>query len=278
VQPESSHFFRAILDSNGLNNIPVAIAAGSSFASNSTSSTFCSWTGYQTDLNAVMNIADPSTYPDSTAVLRNILATLPSGDTAAYMSGGSAADLGDLVRSAPDGISSMTGAALFQAKVSKVYFQGVGNLIGQDSGFAASLLADSGSVPLYLFDNADFGGTPTQTGPGFGHTRLGNDPLAIVVNAGWTGEVRTGWDSLPTANFLTSLFHNTCTSGTLSITAGASDQAAAASWSWTPGAGPHWACDLSSLDNPSTQSGQVYTWFINSLANSISQGSPRGGG
>jgi hypothetical protein len=274
VQVNSDKFFREILDSNGLANIPLAYSGGSTYSSNPTDPNFCSY--YATQFSSY-NSSVPTSYPEATPVLRQVIASLPAGHKLAILSGGSSASIAELMQSAADGISSETGAQMFANHISEVFFQGVGNLVSEDSSPSAYIMAHNGAVPMYLFDDATplTCCTPTDTGPGYGHTRSPTDPLLLVTNAGWTGELRTGWDSLPAVDYLTGAFRGTCATGTLAITAGTSG-GTGGTFTWSTSTNSQqYACPMTSLADPAREAGQVFTWFVNSIANTVSHGYTR---
>jgi hypothetical protein len=196
----------------------------------------------------------------------------------AYMNGGTFRDLSDLLQSSADGISSLTGQQLFDAKVSAGYFQGLGPDAFGGSTYPLHCTSPcdnsqedyiAGQYVMLHNDTVHlnwFGGTPAGTGPGMLHTHTATDPIRLNT-ALFGNEIRNAWDSLPTLNFLTTAFQASPVSGTAAINSSTDLTVVTTTNS------QHYFYQLSTA--ATTAQGQLLTWFINSMTNVEPRGQPR---
>jgi hypothetical protein len=182
------YLFRQMLDQAGMNHIPVSYASGT-------------WSGQVAGDSIAADLAAYSanyasyTFDTDVTAFRKALAAAPDG-TVYIVSGGSPTSIARLMQSSADGISPLSGAALFAAKVVGVYamqsISGSGNW-DQDLTSAQYIVANHGSVPLYFFgDNILF----SSTGPGVPESRAANDPTGLALTR-LGQDVRASWDLWP---------------------------------------------------------------------------------
>jgi hypothetical protein len=199
----SEAMFRQMLDQAGLANVPVAVS--SSFAlSGSGTCTVGNLNSYNASTPKVTNM-----YPQAAGMYRQIMAANPTTPVN-IMLGGSFRGVADLMGSAADNISSLTGAQLIAqdaANGGAIYAQGLGccgTVSGdnslQDWTAGQYVVSHNGAMPIYWY-----GGTPQNTGPGILASRTGKDPMYLMAAALGT-DTRNGWDSMPVAALLSPLF------------------------------------------------------------------------
>ena len=220
----SQAMYRQMLDQAGLGHIPMSVP--SSFA---VTSSLCTAANINT-----YNSATPQTstaYPTAASMYRTVLAANPT--TPVYiMLAGSFRGVSDLMQSAADGISSLTGAQLVAQNAANggaIYAQGLyccGSITGDNSleDWVAGqyVVAHNGSLPIYWY-----GGAPQSTGPGVLSTRSTKDPMYLFATS-YGSDIRPAYDSLPTASFLSNQF-----AGGVTIAIGGSGTGYAASTAFT---------------------------------------------
>ena len=250
--------YRQMLDQAGLTRIPVSVP--SQFTQNETEAGPCPTADAKT--------YDPATpvltaqYPQATAMYRAILAHATA--KVAFVLGGSFRGVMDLMLSPPDSISPLTGAQLFDRKVSGLYLQGGclcasksdNTLIDWQAG--QYVMSHNGDVPVYFY-----GGLPQASGPGVLYTRAVKDPLRMMaVHVG--SDSRDAFDSLPVMGLVTKSFATLgpdTVNGTWTINGPASATGAA-----TPKSN-HFFGALSPLASGGTNSGNLEACFLNALIN-----------
>jgi len=206
--------FRQMLDQSGLHQVPVSSSQGT-------------WTSAVLpgeDICVAPNLAAfDATYKTRAQTMSDVTGyrTALAGASDASVQivvGGALRGVYDLMTSAPDGISPLSGAQLFAAKVTAVHMmaavdQGSDVNLGEDVGDAAYVLAHAG-VPMFFYGNGvSFGGT----GPGADVTRMQPYPfVATMLHAG--GVTRPSWDSWPVLGALDqALFWNVGAPGTVTL-------------------------------------------------------------
>ncbi|MDR3426094.1 hypothetical protein [Silvimonas sp.] len=219
--------FRQMLDQAGLANIPVGYSNPGQAASGSSGCSSANLTAY--------NASTPQTvgtgaYPTAATVLRTVMAANPTTPVNIF-SGTSMNSLAQFMQSPADGISSMTGLQLWNQNAANggvAFLQGgqcnpssfpatspcsgdIGiQYLGDPGGTDNSgpyVYANHGAMPL-----ASIGGTPWPSGPGISVTRAFFDPMFLFVTTAGS-DIRTGWDSLPMAAFISPYFSGGVTVG-----------------------------------------------------------------
>jgi hypothetical protein len=231
--------YRNMLDQAGLAHIPVCVP--SSFSISTTTSSSASSPIYNAATSQTI-----STYPQCKTVYRKVFAANPTTPVF-IMLAGSFRSLADFMQSAADSVSSLTGAQLMAQNATNggaIYLQGgstgpphtytsAGDNSFIDWTAGQYVLANNGTTPVYFF-----GGSPQVTGPGPLYTRNAKDPVYLyALNYG--GDVRNGYDSLPTLNFISSKFSMPVT---ITISAGGTGYATTQAFTST-GGGPN--CSVS---------------------------------
>jgi hypothetical protein len=227
--------YRQMLDQAGLGHIPVSVpSVGGNIG-------LCA----SADLNTY-NASTPqssSAYISSATMYRTILAANPTTPVA-IMSGGTLAGIYDLLNSGADSISSLTGAQLWQRNATNggfvnaqglaantTYTTGMGNLSAQwaTSQYVMANNCPGGvCTPWYWF-----GFTPQSSGPGILATRNSKDPLYLFALR-YGSDIRPAYDSLPTANFMSSRF-----AGPVTVSVGGGTGYAAQTFGTITGCGPN---------------------------------------
>jgi hypothetical protein len=204
--------FRQMLDQAGLNNVPMSVSSGA------TGSGFCS----AADITAY-NASTPQTvaaYPLAAPMYRKIFAANPT--TPVYvLLGGPFTGMSDFMKSAADGISSLTGQQLFNQNATNGAYmvaQGLGCTptsppntvpcsasIGGDNSMnnylaGQQVINNNGIEPIYWT-----GGIPANSGPGMFSTRTSKDPIYLeaVTHA---SDARHCFDCMAVTELLTNYF------------------------------------------------------------------------
>jgi hypothetical protein len=195
---------RQMLDQAGLAHIPLSVPSSFGITSGG---------GWCLASNAnITNASTPQTtssYPSAASMYRKIFAANPTAPVF-IMIGGSFRGISDLMQSAADGVSSLTGAQLMTQNAANggaIYAQGLGantSFTGdntlEDWTAGQYVVAHNGTTPIYWY-----GGQPQLTGPGVLSTRTGKDSFYLAATT-WGADTRQGNDSLPTQSFLSTLF------------------------------------------------------------------------
>jgi hypothetical protein len=207
--------YRNMLDQAGLAHIPVCVPSSFTITA-STSSSMSS---------PIYNAATSQTvasYPQCATVYRQIFAANPTTPVF-IMLAGTFRSVSDWMQSGADGISSLTGlqqVAQNGTNGGAIYVQGLQQPPHSQNGGDNSFLdwtagqyvfANNGTMPILAF-----GGSPQSTGPGPSYTRNAKDPVYLYA-ASFGSDMRAGYDSLPTLNFMSTAFSAPVT---LSIAAG----------------------------------------------------------
>jgi hypothetical protein len=198
----SQAMYRQMLDQAGLAHIPVSVPSQFGITSG-----LCQAANINT-----YNSATPQTstaYPSAVSMYRTVFAANPTTPVF-IMLGGSFRGVSDLMQSAADGISSLTGAQLVAQNAANggaIYAQGLyccGSVTGDNSmeDWVAGqyVVAHNGAMPIYWY-----GGVPQSSGPGVLSTRNAKDPLFLFATT-YGSDTRQAYDSLPTASFVSSVF------------------------------------------------------------------------
>ena len=198
----SDAMYRQMLDQAGLAHIPVSVP--SQFG---VSGALCTAANANTYNAATPQVT--TAYPTASSMYRTIFAANPT--TPVYvMLAGSFRGVSDLMQSAADSISSLTGAQLVAQNAANggaIYAQGLGccgAITGDNSleDWVAGqyVVSHNGAMPIYWY-----GGIPQSSGPGVLSTRNAKDPLFLFATTAGS-DTRQAYDSLPTASFVSSLF------------------------------------------------------------------------
>jgi hypothetical protein len=222
---QSMAMYRQLLDQAGLAHIPLSVPSVSAL----TSTGICT----AANINAY-NSATPQTasgYMSAATMYRTILAANPTTPVF-IMLGGSFRGVADLMQSAADGISSLTGAQLVAQNAANggaIYAQGLGANIAftgdnslEDWTAGQYVVSHNGSLPIYWY-----GGQPQASGPGVLSTRNAKDPMYLFATT-YGSDSRQAFDSLPTASFISNAF-----SGGVTVAIGGSGTGYAASTPFT---------------------------------------------
>jgi hypothetical protein len=199
----SQAMYRQMLDQAGLAHIPNSVPS----VAGVTNTTIC------TAANAnIYNSATPQTrtaYESAATMYRTVFAANPTAPVY-IMLGGSFRGVSDLMQSAADGISSLTGAQLVAQNAANggaIYAQGLcancsftGDNSLEDWVAGQYVVSHNGSLPIYWY-----GGAPQASGPGILATRNAKDPMFLMATT-YGSDSRQAFDSLPTASFLSSAF------------------------------------------------------------------------
>ena len=132
----------------------------------------------------------------------------------------------------------------------------------EDSDTAEYVVTHNGAVPLNWYM-----GTP-QGPSGSLFTRTHNDPLWLTESINGT-DTRSCWDCLPVTGIFTNAFRGDPMEGQMVYgdpVVGAGEYSSSTS--------NQWFYPLSPSGSPGAL---VYTWFLNSLINRVTQGQPRAG-
>ena len=204
--------YRQMLDQAGLNNVPVSVSSGA------TGVGACAAANIST-----YNASTPQTvgaYPSAASMYRTIFAAHSA--TPIYVElAGAFTGMSDFMKSAADGISSLTGQQLFNQNATNGAYmvaQGLGctattppNTVPCSSSFTGDnsmtdylagqqVVNNNGTEPIYWT-----GGTPSNTGPGILSTRTGKDPIYLEAVTGTT-DVRRCYDCMAVTELLTNYF------------------------------------------------------------------------
>jgi hypothetical protein len=199
----SQAMYRQMLDQAGLAHIPTSVPS----VAGVTNTAIC------TTANAnVYNSATPQThtaYESAATMYRTIFAANPTKPVF-IMLGGSFRGVSDLMQSAADGISSLTGAQLVAQNAANggaIYAQGLcvncsfsGDNSLEDWVAGQYVVSHNGSLPIYWYM-----GSPQNSGPGVLSTRNAKDPMFLMA-ATYGSDSRAAYDSLPTTSFISSVF------------------------------------------------------------------------
>jgi hypothetical protein len=189
-------WYRQMLDNAGFNNVPVSVGPGS-IDTNIGGCPAANLTAYNasTPQNA-------SAYESSVTMYRTLFAEYPTKPIyvlATQTANGYAA----FVTSPADSISPLTGLQLQAQNAANGGYVNMfqGNLGLTPTAFQ-TLLADNGSLPIYMF-----GGTPAPGGPGVLASRTSNDPLYLVASEMSGGDAVSGWTNQNLAQVITPYFY-----------------------------------------------------------------------
>jgi hypothetical protein len=212
-------WYRQMLDSAGLSNVPVSVALGALPDSNSNCSA---------DQLAIYNASTPvtlSSYGSPTTMIRQIYASNPTLPII-YLAEGPLNAYAAFLQSPADGISSLTGLQLQAQNAANGGFLSVEGgecappawgsctitLTGSGHGGSNNtnvpaagqyVMANNGAMPIY-FET----GNPQDSGPGTLYTRTAKDPFyltTLVMYAEGLG-LRPGWNTMQTAMFVSPYF------------------------------------------------------------------------
>jgi hypothetical protein len=199
----SQAMYRQMLDQAGLAHIPNSVPS----AAGITNTTICTAANANT-----YNSATPQThsaYESAATMYRTIFAANPT-QPVFIMLGGSFRGVSDLMQSAADGISSLSGAQLVAQNAANggaIYAQGLcvncaftGDNSLEDWVAGQYVVSHNGSLPIYWYM-----GNPQGSGPGMLATRNAKDPMFLMATT-YGSDSRAAFDSLPTASFISSAF------------------------------------------------------------------------
>jgi hypothetical protein len=185
--------WRQMLDSAGLNDVPVTVPTVST-------GTY----GYPSTLLAQYNASTPllyTSYGTSTTMYRSIFAKYPRTPIKIMLGDSNWQAFAAFMQSPADGISSLTGLQMVAQDGSNgggVYGQGG---LYDTSANGQYIVQNNQSLPIIWI-----GGTPSSGGPGALSTRTGTDPLWIYFNNA-TSDVRQCYDCLTIAAAVSSVFN-----------------------------------------------------------------------
>jgi hypothetical protein len=196
--------YRNMLDQAGLAHIPVCVP--SSFTINSSTSSSVSSPIYNSATSQTVSV-----YPQCSTVFRKVFAANPTTPVF-IMLAGTFRSTADWMQSGADSISSLTGLQQVAQNATNggaIYVQGLvqppHSQNGGDNSFldwtaGQYVFANNGTMPILAF-----GGSPQETGPGASYTRNAKDPVFLYA-AHFGSDERSGFDSLPTLNFMSAAF------------------------------------------------------------------------
>jgi hypothetical protein len=193
---------RQMLDQAGLAHIQVSVPSQFGITSG-----LCTGANINTYNSATPQMT--TSYESAATMYRTIFSANPTTPIF-IMLGGSFRGVSDLMQSAADGISSLTGAQLVAQNATNggaIYAQGLGanaTITGDNSleDWVAGqyVVSHNGSLPIYWY-----GGVPQSTGPGVLSTRNVKDPMYLFATS-YGSDSRQAFDSLPTASFVSTEF------------------------------------------------------------------------
>jgi len=263
-------FYRALLDNAGLNSVPLVKPNPAVGGDGNVCNAATTIPAYNASID--MNYGD---LPDAATTYRRIVAGLADGEKVVMAYGGPYTDLAQFMQSPADSISPLSGMQMFERSVQMVNFQGGAPPAGtisapiqifdngeEDSDTAEYVVTHNGAVPLNWYM-----GTP-QGPSGSLFTRTHNDPLWLTESINGT-DTRSCWDCLPVTGIFTNAFRGVPMEGQMVygdpvVGAGEYSSSTSNQWFYPP--------------TPSAMPGSlVYTWFLNSLINPVTQGQPRAG-
>jgi hypothetical protein len=210
--------WRQMLDSAGMNHIPITVPA--TFAQSSASSTTAQIAAYNSATSTTA-----SSYPSSLPMWRRVLANNPS-KAVNILIAGATTGYAAFLASGADSISSLTGLQLQQqdqANGGAIYLQGMcipnptcstGDNITIDATSGAYMMSNTGSPSIPMYWYADI---PNTSGGGIASTRTANDPLYIYANSIGSALPRSAFDSFPMAAQLSPFF---CCGVTVAVSGG----------------------------------------------------------
>jgi hypothetical protein len=189
-------WYRQMLDQAGLNDVPLSVGPNS-VGTNVGGCPAATITAYNASIPQ-----NASAYESSVTMYRTIFAEYPTKPIyvlATQTANGYAA----FVTSPADSISSLTGLQLqAQNAANGGYLNMFQGNLGLTPTALQTLLADNGSLPIYIF-----GGTPAQGGPGILASRTSNDPLYLAAANMSVGDAVSGWTNLNLSQVLTPYFY-----------------------------------------------------------------------
>ena len=204
--------YRQMLDQAGLNHVPASVSSGAGGGG------YCSAANITTYNASTPQVV--SAYPLAATMYRKVFAAYSTTPIYVLM-GGAFTGLSDFMKSAADGISSLTGQQLFNQNATNgayIVAQGLGcnpttlpntlpctgsvsgdnSLLDYQAG--QEVVNNNGIEPIYWT-----GGTPAGSGPGMYVTRTSKDPLYLAaVTDG--ADSRTCWDCMAVTELLTNYF------------------------------------------------------------------------
>ena len=190
--PAAIAAWRQMLDSAGLNDVPVTVPPVNPGAS-----------GYATTNVIAYNASTPltlSAWAHSTAMYRSIFAKYPTRPIAVLLGGPVWGAYAAFTSSAADSVSSLTGLQLINQNGlngGAVYAQG---WLYDTSADGGTVVANNQTMPIIWV-----GGTPMNGGPGALYTRTASDPLWMWFNSVHT-DVRQCYDCLTLQAAVSSYF------------------------------------------------------------------------
>ena len=190
--PGSAAGWRQMLDSAGLQDIPIAVPTG-----------YPSGDGPPTSIITAYNASTPLTltaWESSTTLYRKVFAGYPTTPIKVMLGSSNWLGFAQFMQSPADGISSLTGLQM----VNQAGLNG-GAVYGQVglydvSANGAYVVANNQSMPIFWI-----GGTPASGGPGALSTRTSNDPLWLWFNYGGS-DIRQCYDCLMPEAAVSSVF------------------------------------------------------------------------
>jgi hypothetical protein len=198
----SMAMYRQMLDSAGMNGVPVGVPSSTSIQSN-----LC--TSAEADIVNPNTPQNSSGYIRAATLYRNVLAHSLNRPVYIVL-GGSFRGVSDLMQSDADNLSPLTGREMIARDAlngGAIFAQGLGccgTFTGdnslQDWSAGQYVVEHNGKLPIYWF-----GGIPQGSGPGVLWTRDNPDPVYVFAK-GLGTDTRQAYDSLAVAPLLSSIF------------------------------------------------------------------------
>jgi hypothetical protein len=190
--PGSAAGWRQMLDSAGLQNVPVSIPPG-----------YPSGDGPPTSIITAYDPSTPMTlaaWESSTTLYRTVFAEYPTTPIKVILGAPNWLGFADFMRSPADSISPLTGLQMVAqngANGGAAYGQGY---LWDTSANAAYIVANNQTMPITWI-----GGTPMNAGPGVLSTRTSKDPMYLFASYIGT-DIRQCYDCLMIESAVSSLF------------------------------------------------------------------------
>ena len=190
--PGSAAGWRQLLDSAGLQDVPVSIPPG--------------YPSGDPPPTSILTAYDPSTpmtlaaYESSTTMYRTIFAEYPTTPIKVVLGAPNWLGFADFMHSQADSISPLSGLQMVAqngANGGAAYGQGY---LWDTSANASYIVANNQTMPIIWI-----GGTPMKAGPGVLSTRASNDPMYLYLNHLGT-DTRQCYDCLTIESAVSSLF------------------------------------------------------------------------